>query len=63
MPEIEVDIEIWCSCGEGLCNQSSVKKARHGNGFVVEPCQKCLDRAEAKGYDSGFDDASRRVEN
>ena len=51
MPTIDVDFEIWCSCGEGLCNQTSNKKG----GIEVEPCQKCLDEAEEKGYKEGYD--------
>lgn len=54
MPEIEVQVEIWCSCGEGLCNQSTPGKDRHGDPKItVEPCQKCLDSARDDGRESG----------
>ena len=49
MPGIEVEIEIWCSCGEGLCNQTTLH--RTGRGFEVEPCEKCLSQAKQDGYE------------
>jgi hypothetical protein len=53
MPEINIDIDLWCSCGAGLCNQSSV--AGRGQGFVVEPCENCLDKQYEQGKDDGYD--------
>ena len=54
MPEINIDVEVWCSCGEGLCNQSST--AKRGTGVEVEPCEKCLEVARKEGYDEGYDE-------
>jgi len=62
MPEIAIEIEIWCSCGNGLCSQSTVKRSRYGEGFVVEPCEKCLERARDEGYAEGHDAAFREEE-
>jgi flagellar biosynthesis/type III secretory pathway protein FliH len=63
MPEINID--IWCSCGEGLCNQTKVD--RNSRGFIVEPCEKCLEKARDKGYNDGYDagyqDAKKEFEN
>jgi hypothetical protein len=25
MPTLETDFEVWCGCGEGLCNQTVIK--------------------------------------
>ena len=50
MPTIEVELEVWCSCGNGLCNQSSVKTGRY-LGITVEPCEKCLAAAREDGYE------------
>lgn len=55
MPEVKVEIEVWCSCGEGLCGQST-GRGRSG-GITVEPCDKCLKEAEQEGYDRGYKDA------
>ena len=44
MPSVE--FEVWCSCGNGLCNQT---KDVNG-GIEVEPCEKCLDKAHTEGY-------------
>jgi len=54
MPDINVDvnIEVWCSCGEGLCGQT---RAQRGS-FTVEPCEKCLENARQEGYDEGHED-------
>lgn len=52
MPEVlvPVNVEIWCTCGEGLCLQSSpvnegdsVWDDCHSTGpaFVVAPCKVC----------------------
>ena len=57
MPEISVDIQIWCgTCGDGLCNQTS--ESPRGGGFDVNVCETCkdnaLDEGHNKGYDKGF---------
>ena len=58
MPTLSLDFEIWCSCGNGLCNQTANRKG----GISVEPCEKCLDKAKdegyQEGYDKGYEDAS-----
>jgi len=46
-----ISFEIWCICGEGLCGQT---KSIVG-GVIVEPCQRCLDRAHDEGYNDGYD--------
>lgn len=50
MPTIE--FEVWCSCGNGLCNQTKEKKG----GIIVEPCEKCLDRAHRDGHEEGYEE-------
>jgi hypothetical protein len=45
--EAEVEIEVWCSCGEGLCRQSDGGIGR----VTVEPCRSCLENARQEGYD------------
>jgi len=52
MPEILVECEVWCSCGEGLCSQSDCasKSHRRSRGVVVEPCKKCIKAARDEGY-------------
>ena len=61
MPSIDVEIEVYCSCGAGLCRQTSVGNTR-GRGqpfFEVQPCEKCLEKAlddgKDKGYQEGYD--------
>ena len=54
-PEISVEIEIWCACGVGLCNQTTDSSRRGKPSFTVDPCDKCLDKARQEGYDKGYD--------
>lgn len=53
MPFIE--FEIWCSCGEGLCNQATEIRG----GISVEPCEKCIERARDEGYNDGYNDRDK----
>lgn len=53
MPTIEIEVEVWCSCGEGLCSQS--RTHRTGRGVEVEPCEKCLEQARKEGFDDGYE--------
>jgi hypothetical protein len=42
MPNVKVNIEIFCDCGEGLCNQSV-----GGDGSItVSPCERCMEKQE-----------------
>lgn len=50
MPNIE--IEVWCSCGEGLCYQTRV----NGTALTVEPCEACLKERYDEGYEDGVVD-------
>ena len=61
MQSVEIEIEVWCSCGEGLCRQSTGGRG----GVTVEPCEKCLEyerdeyynRGYEEGRDQGYEDA------
>jgi len=53
MPEISIEIEVYCSCGTGLCNQSTGSLGHRGRGgsfITVEPYERCLEKARAEGY-------------
>lgn len=52
MPEIKFYLEVWCSCGEGLCKVTSQHRNRAGE-IAVEPCSKCIDRAEEAAHERG----------
>jgi len=53
MPEFSVDFEVFCSCGEGLCDQSTGSNKR-GPRVTVEPCQKCLQKEYDAGVEEGY---------
>lgn len=65
MPEIEVNIEVYCTCGEGLCNQTEATRTRNRReqAFIVTPCEKCIararDKADQEGYDRGLYEGSQ----
>jgi hypothetical protein len=59
MPEIEVNVEVYCgTCGEGLCNQTTFAKTRSRNepSLRVEVCPRCI--AEK---DSEIDDLKHQI--
>jgi len=62
MPEISIEVEVWCSCGEGLCGQTTDAGKRGRAGVSVEPCGKCLGRAEQEGHDRGFEEAREQYQ-
>lgn len=45
--EVEVDFEVFCTCGAGLCGQSQGRQSRTRNEPQVEvtPCEDCLSLA------------------
>ncbi len=53
MPSLDIDVsvefEVWCSCGAGLCRQTTVD----GTSITVEPCEACCEKARDEGYDEG----------
>lgn len=58
MPEITVDIEVWCAkCGTGLCQGTTATTHRGRPGFDVEPCPKCMSAENDAGFEVGYDQA------
>lgn len=58
MAVIEIEVEVWCSCGAGICHLSSTHPK--GRGIVVEACDKCLEEAKKEGYDKGYEEGKER---
>jgi len=59
----EVEFEVFCSCGEGICNQSEGRQSRHRGmpQVVVEPCPKCMEAAKEAGREDGYDQGSNEM--
>lgn len=55
MPTLEHEFEVWCRCGEGLCNQTDTVNKPRKHGIIVTPCQKCLEKEFDRGYQEGKD--------
>jgi hypothetical protein len=52
--EITSNIEVYCHCGAGLCNQTTVEYRKKWPGLVVEPCSFCLEKARKEGFNEGY---------
>jgi len=52
MPTMTVTFEVFCICGEGLCNKTTTRSSRGRlmPQIVVEPCEKCKAEAYRTGY-------------
>ena len=57
MPTLELEFEVYCSCGEGLCRQTNEGRTggRDMPFITVQPCEKCITKAHQEGYDQGHD--------
>ncbi len=53
MPKFELEFEVYCSCGNQLCDYVYGKGEEHL--ILIVPCQKCLDKAEVKGFNEGYE--------
>ena len=78
MPQFEVEVkgevefEVFCSCGNGICNNSVGRNSRTRGipQVVVEPCELCMERAKndsydkghSEGYDEGYDKAREELD-
>lgn len=55
MPIFDVEFEVYCSCGNGLCSTSKTGLNSKGYLYItVEPCEKCIARAQDIGYEKGL---------
>jgi len=57
MPSVMVEFEVYCSCGNGLCGNTTEGRNGHSEYITVEPCEKCLEREYEKGADAGYEQA------
>jgi hypothetical protein len=46
--EIKLNLEVYCSCGEGLCQQTEACMAMRNAYIIVKPCKKCIEKALQK---------------
>jgi len=59
MPALELEFEVYCTCGEGLCNQVTEEGKtpnREMPYITVAPCKHCLERAREEGHEKGHDE-------
>lgn len=53
--DLNIDFEVWCSCGNSLCNQASTNNSGKSPSVTIEPCEKCINSARDEGYDDGYE--------
>ncbi len=64
MPSVSVEVEVYCSCGNGLCNQTTTGETP-GRGqpfFTVEACETCLAKERDEGFQAGQAAAEEEAE-
>ena len=56
MPSFELEFEVFCTCGKGLCPQASTGETpgRRMPYVTVAPCEDCLDNAKTDGHEEGY---------
>lgn len=62
MPILDLEFEVFCSCGNGLCNNSTEGSNRHSQYITVEPCAKCLESSYDEGHEKGHEEGYRQCE-
>lgn len=64
MPSFEVEFEVFCACGAGLCNQSTGRNSRRRDTpqVEVEVCRGCRDEAWEAGFQAGLIEGERRCQ-
>lgn len=47
--QVDVDFEVFCSCGAHMCGETETRNSRHHNApqAVVNACQRCINAATA----------------
>jgi hypothetical protein len=48
---VDVEFEVYCTCGEGMCNRTDVRDSRSRKmpQIIVDACPECLEKAKAQG--------------
>lgn len=59
MPCLELEFEVYCSCGKGLCGNSTEGINRHSQYITVEPCEDCMNRAREEGKNEGYSECEK----
>jgi Zn-finger protein len=61
---VDVDFEVFCSCGNGMCRETETResRSRHYPQAVVEPCPKCLQAAKEEGAEEIRDQMQARID-
>jgi len=61
---VEVEFDVYCECGEGLCNISEADDYTRGHPrrVTVGRCPKCHDDSWDSGYNVGYNDGREAYE-
>ena len=56
------DFEVYCDCGTGLCNSTTVENRGGRLILKIEPCSDCLDAKYGEGLEDGRKEAEEQFE-
>jgi hypothetical protein len=54
MPTLNLEFEVYCSCGAGLCLNSTEGSTSRSQYITITPCEKCQDEKYDEGYNNGY---------
>ena len=57
MATVEIEVDVFCSCGE-LLGSTQMRSS----DIEVEPCSKCIDGAWDEGHGEGYDKCEKERE-
>jgi Zn-finger protein len=62
--DVEVEFEVFCSCGNGMCGITETRESRYRKHpqAVVEPCPKCLEEARKEAAEEVRDQMQQRID-
>lgn len=63
--KVDIDFEVFCTCGNGICNKSETRKSRvRGEPqVVVEPCEICIKSAVKEAEEEVEERLGEEIEN
>ena len=64
MLSFDIEFEVFCTCGNGLCHQSKIRTSwnRGANQIVVEPCRVCSSEKYDEGNRDGYQEGLKEIE-
>jgi hypothetical protein len=55
--EVSMEIDVYCTCGAALTATTSAEADGSLVSVLAEPCQKCMEQADKRGYSRAQDES------